>query len=102
MKYPSNKLEVLNPKFRNNERKGDTICFPKMGYQYDGIWKSSLKNENGKGYRNWSLGHRNVSKGTYCGKSPSFQYNSLYFPMKQTISPPDCKTKGTELKLCCV
>ena len=102
MKYSSNEINDLNPKFGNNEGECDDVCFPKPGYQYDGIWKSNLKNENGKGYRNWSLGHRNMSKGTYCGKSPSFQYNKLYFPMKQTISPPDCPIKGIKTKLCCI
>jgi len=101
-KYSSNRLEVLDPKF--SSMTDGNVCFQKPGYQYDGVWESKLKNEGGRGYRNWSLGHKNISKGTYCGKSPSFQYSKLYFPMKKTISPPDCPIpeRQRDIKLCCV
>ena len=100
LKYSSNGLKTLDPQF--SSMTNGNVCFPKPGFKYDGIWESKLYNENNKGYRNWNLNNKILKKGEYCGKSPSFQYNKLYFPMKPVVSPPDCPIPLRDIKEFCV
>lgn len=95
--YKSDYVKDIDPEFNNLD--GGNICFPKLGFKYDGIWESKLRHD---GVRDWNLNTGKLVKGKYCGTSPSFQFNSLYLPQPRIISKPDCNIPGKTTPICCV